>query len=97
MALIGQGAAFRREGLRRIESYHDELAVDVLDAVQAVVFLALAQGVGVDVGGEVADGGADALVEGAAEGEVASKAHSGGALMSRESQCENRPILEIQM
>jgi len=34
----------------------------------------------VDVGGEVADCGLDAFVEGGAEGEVAAETHAGGAL-----------------
>lgn len=54
-----------------MDAYHDKFAGDVFDAVQAVVLLALAQGVRVDVGGEVADRRSDALVESAAEGEVA--------------------------
>jgi hypothetical protein len=46
--------------------------MNVFDALDAVVVLAGAERLRVDVGGEVADGGADAFVEGAAEGEVAS-------------------------
>ena len=60
-------------------THHDELAGDVLDAVEAVVVLAVAESMRVDVGGEVAHGGSDAFVEGAAEGEVAAETHSCGA------------------
>ena len=61
-------------------THHDELAGDVLDAVEAVVVLAVAESMRVDVGGEVADGGLDAFVEGGAEGEMAAETHAGGAL-----------------
>lgn len=61
-------------------AYHDELALDVFDAVDAVVVLALTESAGVDVGCEVADCGSDAFVEGAAEGEVPAEAHACCAL-----------------
>jgi len=63
-----------------VATHHDELAGDVLDAVEAVVVLAVTESVRVDVGGEVADCGLDAFVEGGAEGEVAAETHAGGAL-----------------
>jgi hypothetical protein len=50
--------------------YHDQLPLDVLRALQAVV-AAGAQRAAVDVGREVADAGGDAWVECAAVGEVA--------------------------
>lgn len=57
-------------------THHDQLALDILDTLQAVVGLALAERAAVDVGGEEADGGAHALVEGAAESEMAAQAHA---------------------
>ena len=62
------------------DTHHDELAGDVLDAVEAVVVLAVAERVRVDVGGEVADCGLDAFVEGGAESEVPAETHAGGSL-----------------
>ena len=41
----------------------------------------MTESVRVDVGGEVADCGLDAFVEGGAEGEVAAETHAGGALL----------------
>jgi hypothetical protein len=38
----------------------------------------------VDVGGEVADCGIDAFVEGGAESEMAAETHAGGALLKSE-------------
>ena len=61
-------------------TYHDELAGDIFDTVEAIVVLAMTESVRVDVGGEVADGGLDAFVEGGAEGEMAAETHAGGAL-----------------
>lgn len=58
---------------------HDELAVDVARALEAVVSQALAEAVAVDVGGEVAHGGAHALVQRAAVREVAAQTHARGA------------------
>jgi len=60
---------------------HDQLAADVFDAVEAVVVLAFAERVRVDVGGEVAHGCFYAFVECSAEGEVAAETHSCGALL----------------
>jgi hypothetical protein len=60
---------------------HDQLAADIFDALDAVVVLALAESLRVDVGGEVAHGGSDAFVEGATEGEVAAETHACGALL----------------
>ena len=60
------------------ETNHDQLATNILDAFDTVVVLALAESLRVDVGGEVAHGGSDAFVEGAAEGEVAAETHSCG-------------------
>jgi hypothetical protein len=67
-------------GVKVVLTHHDELAADVFDAVQAVVVLAVAESVRVDIGGEVAHGGSDAFVEGAAESEVAAETHAGGSL-----------------
>lgn len=67
-------------GQGHVATHHDELAGDVLDAVETVVVLAVAESVRVDVGSEVADCGLDAFVEGGAESEVAAETHAGGAL-----------------
>lgn len=64
---------------RRDGTDHNQLSADVFDTLDAVVVLALAESLRVDVGGEVAHGGSDAFVEGAAEGEVAAETHSCGA------------------
>lgn len=63
-------------------TYHDKLAIDIFDTVEAVVVLTLAESVRVDVGGEVAHGSSDALIECAAESEVAAETHARGALRS---------------
>ena len=55
---------------------HDELAFDVAGAGEGVVAFAGPERVAVDVGSEVADGGADPWVERAAVGEVAAEAHA---------------------
>lgn len=62
---------------------HDELAMDVFDSLEAVVAFTFAKAVTVDVGCEVTDGGADAFVEGTAEGEVATEAHALSTLSTR--------------
>ena len=81
MCLVEQWSTQGCEGASKNDStHHDELAGDVLDAVEAVVVLAVAESMRVDVGGEVADGGLDAFVEGGAEGEMAAETHAGGAL-----------------
>ena len=64
---------------RRDGTNHDQLAADVFDTLDAVIVLALAESLRVNVGGEVAHRGSDAFVEGAAEGEVAAETHSCGA------------------
>lgn len=66
------------------QTHHDELAGDVLDAVEAVVILAVAESVRVDIGGEVADCGLDAFIESGAEGEVAAETHASGTLWNIE-------------
>jgi hypothetical protein len=66
---------------RRDETNHDKLAANIFDALDAVVVLALAESLRVDVGGEVAHGGSDAFVKGAAEGKMAAETHSCGALL----------------
>lgn len=55
---------------------HDQFALDVFGALDAVVVLAGAQRAAVDVGSEVADGGRDAWVQGAAVGEMAAETHA---------------------
>lgn len=55
---------------------HDEFGLDILSAGKRVVVLAEAERGAVDVGGEVAYGGDDAWVEGAAVGKVATETHS---------------------
>ena len=65
---------------RRDGTDHNQLSADVFDTLDAVVVLALAESLRVDVGGEVAHSGSDAFVEGAAEGEVAAETHAGCAL-----------------
>lgn len=55
---------------------HDEFAFDIFDAGERVVFLAGAEGRAVDVGGEVADSGKYARVEGAPVCEVAAETHT---------------------
>ena len=62
-------------------THHDEFAGNILDTVEAVIILAMAESVRVDVGGEVADCGLDAFVEGSAESEVSAETHAGGALL----------------
>jgi len=62
-----------------LPEYHHQLAFDVAGALEAVVILARAQGMAVDVGREVAYRGCDARVESAAVGEVAAEAHARGA------------------
>ena len=61
-------------------THHDQLAGDVFDALDAVVVLALAERLRVDVSGKVAYCCSDAFVEGAAESEMAAETHAGGAL-----------------
>ena len=58
---------------------HDQLALDVLYAVQRVIVLALAESLGMDVSSKVADCSSNALVECSAEGKMASKTHASGA------------------
>ena len=66
--------------------YHHKLALDVsrLHAIEAVIILARSKSMRVNVGGEVADCGFDAAVEGTAKGEMAAEAHAGSAL----TQCQ---------
>jgi hypothetical protein len=79
-AVLGGGAGRGEFTRGNVTTHHDELAGNVLDAVEAVVVLAMAESVRVDVGGEVADCGLDAFVEGRAESEVAAETHAGCAL-----------------
>ena len=60
-------------------THHDQLAGDVFDALDAVVILALAERLRVDVSGKVAYCCSDAFVEGAAESEMAAETHAGCA------------------
>ena len=78
--LANEIAALGRDVVVALAEDHDELAFDVAGAGEGVVVFALAERVRVDVGGEVADGGADAFVERAAVGEVAAEAHAWGVL-----------------
>ena len=55
-------------GLERRD--HDDLASDVASPAQAIVLLALAQGVAVNICSEIADCGCDSAVEGATKSEV---------------------------
>ncbi len=68
------GCGRKREGVGW--AYHRCLAFDVLNSLQAIVFLALAKSGRVDVGGEVADTSQYSSVEGAAEGQVAAETHA---------------------
>ena len=81
LGFFGRGK-FERTGSCRaiVATHHDELAGNVLDTVEAVVILTVAESVRVDIGGEVADCGLDAFVEGGAESEVAAETHAGGTL-----------------
>lgn len=77
-----QSTPATREGKRKIvgaSTHHDKLAFDLARPRQAVVVLPLTQRARVDIGRKVANGGRDAGVERAAEGEVAAEAHSRGA------------------
>jgi hypothetical protein len=58
---------------------HDQLASDIFNTLDTVIVLALAERLRVDVGGKVAHGGSDALVESTAESEMAAETHSCGA------------------
>lgn len=72
-------------------THHDKLAGNVFDALDAVVVLALAESLRVDIGGEVAYCGSDAFVEGAAESEVPAETHAGCAL----ARCMSATMLTI--
>lgn len=69
--LADQVAASRRHMRVHLSKDHHELAFNVTSALDRVVGLACAESRGMNIGGEVADGGGDAWVEGTAIGEVA--------------------------
>lgn len=61
-----------------LPEYHDQFTLDIARSGQAVVFLALAQGVTVYVGCEVADCRADSLVQSTSICQMSTQAHSCG-------------------
>ena len=93
--LPDQIAAFWRDVVVTLAEDHDELAVDVLDPLETVVVFALAEAMAVDVGCEVADCGADSLVECAAEGEMASEAHAFEEYQGSETGLSNSRDLPV--
>lgn len=60
----------------KAKAHHYQLSLDILRAIETVVFLALTERVRVQVRSEVAHSGADALIEGGAVGEMAAEAHA---------------------
>lgn len=74
--LSNQIPAFRRDMIILLPEDHNQLPFNISRPGQAVVVLALAEAVRVDVRREIADGSCDARVEGTAVGEVAAEAHT---------------------
>ena len=68
--LPNQVPALGRDVVIQLPEYHNELALDVPGALEAIVVLACAQRRAVDVGREVAHCGRDARVQRAAVREV---------------------------
>ena len=79
--------AFWRDMIVTLAEDHDELAVDVFDSLETVVVSAFAQAVAVDVGCEVADCGADSLVERTAKRKMASKTHAFAQRSASHGEC----------
>ena len=68
----------RRDVVILLPEYHDQFALDVARPGQAIIFLALAQGVAVYVGREVADCRAYSLVQSTPICQMSTQAHSCG-------------------
>lgn len=74
--LADQVASLRRHMVIHLAKNHDQLALDVFNALQRVVALARAERRAVDVCRKIAHCGADAGVQGAAVREVPAQTHT---------------------
>lgn len=72
-------SALYASGEVREKAHHQQLSLDVLCTRERVIVFALSQAAGVDVCSEIAHGGIDSTVQGAAVGKVSAETHSRGA------------------